>query len=132
MKLLSLLVCSLISHLSLADGIDRIQVFLNGQLIHASDSYTNETDYTIAVGDTLLFDAWTDWSALEMATLTLSDPKETTQRVLQQERNRQYGAQFIYIVKEGDLEKMFLVILNYNVLDLKPYSFLSIKNGRIE
>lgn len=117
---------------ALADGIDRIHVFLNGKIIFMTEDSEFESDYTISVGDTLLFDAWTDWSLLENATLTMSKPYDKGKSTLTQVINNKSSAQFIYIVKEEDFNEEFNIILNYNIDGFEPRYFLSLAKGVIE
>jgi len=113
-----------------ADGIDRIHVFLNGELIYMTDSHQkNQVLHTIKVGDTLLFDAWTDWDMLDRTTLTIRDNLNGINETLTQEINNKYGAQFIYVIKEQELKVDLQIILNYNIQDFNPSLFLIIQKG---
>lgn len=120
------------SMLCKADGIDRIHVYLNGELIYMTENYQeNREARTIKVGDTLLFDAWTDWDMLDQATLNIQDKLVGINETLNQEINNKYGAQFIYIIKEQDLEGDLDVILNYNIPNFTSSFFLSISKGTL-
>ena len=129
MKAFLLTFCLIISFVSKADGIDRIHVYLNGEVIYQTELRKNASDYTIKAGDTLIFDAWTDWDVLDKSTLTFEGTDGDWELTLIQERNNQYGAQFVYIVLEEDLQKEFDIILNYNIREFAPAFFLSFNKG---
>jgi hypothetical protein len=97
-----------------------------------TDNSNQKISYSISSGDTLVFDAWTDWDMLEKATLTLKSHSWNDEIKLNQIINNEFGAQFIYIVKEADLMIEFDVFLNYNIPKFEPRYFLSIKKGIIQ
>jgi hypothetical protein len=132
MKVLVVILFVVLSQSVHADGIDRIHVLLNGKPIFMTDNSNQKISYSISSGDTLVFDAWTDWDMLEKATLTLKSHSWNDEIKLNQIINNEFGAQFIYIVKEADLMIEFDVFLNYNIPKFEPRYFLSIKKGIIQ
>lgn len=132
MRITIIIFFAFLSQTVFADGVDRIHVYLNGKIIFLTEVSNYKIDYTISTGDTLLFDAWTDWDLLDKATLTLKSLSWDEEIVLLQENNTTYGAQFFYIIKEADLKVDFKVILNYNIPNFEPTHFLSINKGTIE
>jgi hypothetical protein len=132
MRTITVFLFAIFSQTVLADGVDRIHVFLNGNRIFMTEKREQKFDYTISAGDTLLFDAWTDWDMLENSTLTLKSQYWSTEIILNQINNNQYGAQFMYIVKEADLKIGIDIILNYNIPKFEATYFLSITNGLID
>lgn len=121
-----------ITNICFADGIDCIRVFLNGTLIHNTTTGNVNSNYSIQIGDTLTFDAWTDWSMLDGATLVLKYVNGGNVVNLEQQPNNKYGAQFIFIVREKDLKSNFNVFLNYNDSDFELRYFLNYNCGMIE
>ncbi|MEM6261907.1 MAG: hypothetical protein AAGI38_05325 [Bacteroidota bacterium] len=101
-------------------------------MIFQTDAKGNQTPYTLGTGDTLVFDAWANWSPLEKATLTLEEVGVDNARELTREQDRNRGARFMYVIKAEDVKKEFHVILNYHISGVEPRNFIHFRNGRFE
>jgi hypothetical protein len=115
MKYRILMLCLLFFGSSYADGLDEVTVFVNGKEVMRITERSGvglKLD-SLKIGDTLEFKAWTDWSNLFKATLSMKS-EGLPMIELKQYPKREYGAHFRIIVDEQFLKQKTEFVLHYN------------------
>lgn len=112
---------------SLADGVDKIHIYLNNKFLK---TVTEGGHDTISVdfhpGDTLKFFSWTDWGGQFNATMDIKDNSNVLISKPNRLNDKQYGAKFYYIIDSKTIYKNLNAILDYHSSQLKPWSFATI------
>ncbi len=88
---------------------------------------SNKTTINFHSGDTLMFEAWTDWGGLDYAILDIINNVGVKVLTIQKHKDRQYGAKFLYILGKDLNNKKLNFVLNYDAnTKLKPWDFVNI------
>ena len=116
----------LISHLSFADGLDEMKIYLNHKLIAVSyEGGSQLLELEVSEGDTLTFELSTDWGGEEKATLTVFD-HISSEEVLQVKHFPGKTGSYEQMVKPELMGSELLFILNFNIKSVGVWKFARI------
>lgn len=132
MRLLTTLLFIGLATFSKADTLDFVHIYHNGRAVLKTNQTNSNEQITItaSLGDTLVFRAFTDWSLLQDASVTIKDPAGAYSRTITRYPNNLAGAEFILVVDEKLLNQTVQCNLQYTSEgSFEPWSFaiLSVK-----
>lgn len=99
MKKLVLIFLLILSNTILADGLDEVKIYKNGQLIEATHSFL-DLQISVQVGDTILFSAWTDWGGTMAGELEILNLNDSSKWSLKRSNLIKYEAEFRVVITQ--------------------------------
>ena len=116
MKQLLFGILLIVTQFTYADGLDKMQIYLNHQLV--ATSYEGDSqilELTVSEGDTLSFEMWTDWGGMEQSSISIFDHGSSEQLVqLNRLSEKTYEAHFQQIVKSDLMNSELLLVFNFS------------------
>lgn len=116
MKQLLFGILLIVTQFTYADGLDKMQIYINHQLV--ATSYEGDSqilELTVSEGDTLSFEMWTDWGGMEKSSISIFDHGSSEQLVqLNRLSEKTYEAHFQQIVKSDLMNSELLLVFNFS------------------
>lgn len=99
MKKLLFIFLLILSNTILADGLDEVKIYKNGQLIETTHSFL-DLQISVQVGDTLLFTVWTDWGGTMAGELEILNLNDSSKWSLKRSNLKKYEAEFRIVITQ--------------------------------
>jgi hypothetical protein len=116
MKQLLFGIIFIVSSFTYADGLDKMQIYINHQLV--ATSYEGDSqilELQISEGDTLSFEMWTDWGGMEKSSISIFDHGSSEQLAqLNRLSEKTYEAHFQQIIKSNLINSELLLVFNFS------------------
>lgn len=104
------------SQFTYADGMDEIRIYVNQKMVATVyEGAFQNLELEISPGDTLKFEAWTDWGGMEQSSISVFDYLDNEKTgELARIPSRKYEAGFQQIITPGMMDNELLFIFNFS------------------
>jgi|GEM_PF-3383282 hypothetical protein len=99
MKKLLFIFLLLLCNTILADGLDEVKIYKNGQLIETTHSFL-DLQISVQIGDTILFSVWTDWGGTMAGELEILNLNDSSKWSLKRSNLKKYEAEFRVVITQ--------------------------------
>ncbi len=109
------------SNTILADGLDEVKIYKNGQLIETTHSFL-DLQISVQVGDTILFSVWTDWGGTMAGELEILNFKDSSKWNFKRSYFKTYEAEFQIVITQENRDNTYEFTYHFmDVPDIEVY-----------